>query len=375
MKQTNQSNSLRVIISGGGTGGHIFPAIAIADAIRRERPDAEILFVGANNRMEMDKVPAAGYRIEGLPVRGLLRPFYKPGNIGVLLDFVKSKRMVKKIIRNFNPDIAIGVGGYASGPTLKAAIALGVPTLIQEQNSFPGVTNKMLAKKVNCICTGYDAMDKFFPEEKLVYTGNPLRMNMVNTEGKRNEAAAFFGLPTDRMVALLVGGSQGALGMNKGVSAKLAKLKESNISLIWQTGKFYYEQAVKEVEALGMQDIVKPMVFIDRMDLAYALADVVLSRAGAMSISELSIVGKAVIFVPLPTAAEDHQTKNAQRLVDAEAALMVANAETEEKLIPTLIAFAADGDQIAQMENNIRTFARPDAAKVIVEQILKIVGK
>lgn len=366
------SEKMRLLISGGGTGGHIFPAIAIAEAVRRELPEAEILFVGAEGRMEMEKVPAAGYRIEGLPVRGLLRPFYKLGNLKVILDYLKSKRMVRKIIRGFNPDVVVGVGGYASGPTLKVATSMGIPTLIQEQNSFPGVTNRMLAKKVDRICTGYDNMNRFFPKEKTIYTGNPLRANVVSVDGKRAEAAAYFGLPEDRPVALLVGGSQGALGMNKGVSAKLAELKNSNMSLIWQTGKQYYEQAAKQIAELGLQDSVKPVIFIDRMDLAYALADVVVSRAGAMSISELSIVGKAVIFVPLPTAAEDHQTKNAQRLADAGAAVMVRNAETEEKLIPAMLDLLNDSARKAEMEKNIRTFARPDAAKVIAQEIFKI---
>lgn len=363
---------MRLLISGGGTGGHIFPAIAIAEAVRREMPEVEILFVGAKGRMEMEKVPAAGYSIEGLPVRGLLRPFYKLGNLKVLCDYLKSKRMVRKVIRNFNPDVVVGVGGYASGPTLKVATSMGIPTLIQEQNSFPGVTNKMLSKKVDRICAGYDNMDRFFPKEKTIYTGNPLRANVVNIEGKRLEAAAFFGLPEERPTVLVVGGSQGALGMNKGISAKLAELRDANMSLIWQTGKQYYEQAEGQIKDLGLQDVVKPMVFIDRMDLAYALADVVVSRAGAMSISELSIVGKPVVFVPLPTAAEDHQTKNAQRLVDAKAAVMVRNAETEEKLIPVMLNLLNDELLKTEMEKNIKTFARPDAAKVIAQEIFKI---
>ena len=276
-------------------------------------------------------------------------------------------------MKRFQPDVVIGVGGFASGPTLKAANWLGIPTVIQEQNSYPGKTNRNVGKKAKAICVAYDHLDQWFPVEKIHFTGNPLRAN-ITLNGTREEAAAFFSLDATKPVALLVGGSQGALGINKGISAQLAAFKDSDLQLIWQTGKTYITQAQEEVKALGLENQVKPTVFIERMDLAYGLADMVISRAGAMSISELALVQKPVIFVPLPTAAEDHQTKNAQQLVDADAAIMVRNADTEKDLIPTLFRLKDDHELRAKMSANIGKFARPNAADDIVDQIIKVIS-
>ena len=359
----------KFVISGGGTGGHIFPAIAIADALKRRFPKADILFIGAQGRMEMERVPKAGYPIEGLWISGFTKEFKS-----LLLPFklVSSLTKACRILKRFQPDAVIGVGGFASGPTLKAANWLGIPTVIQEQNSYPGKTNRNVGKKAKAICVAYDHLDQWFPAEKIHFTGNPLRANIA-LNGTREEAAAFFGLDPNKPVALLVGGSQGALGINKGISAQLAAFKDSDLQLIWQTGKTYITQAQEEVKALGLESQVKPTVFIERMDLAYGLADMVISRAGAMSISELALVQKPVIFVPLPTAAEDHQTKNAQQLVNAEAAIMVRNADTEKDLVPTLFRLKDDHELQAKMSTNIGKFARPNAADDIVNQIIKTI--
>jgi UDP-N-acetylglucosamine--N-acetylmuramyl-(pentapeptide) pyrophosphoryl-undecaprenol N-acetylglucosamine transferase len=362
--------NLKVVISGGGTGGHIFPAIAIADALKRRFPEADILFIGAQGRMEMDRVPKAGYPIEGLWISGFTKDL---SALGLPFKLVSSLTKARRILKRFQPDVVIGVGGFASGPTLKAANWLGIPTVIQEQNSYPGKTNRNVGKKAKAICVAYDHLDQWFPAEKIHFTGNPLRAN-ITLNGTREEAAAFFHLDPSKPVALLVGGSQGALGINKGISAQLAAFKENDLQLIWQTGKMYYEQAQAEVKALGLENQVKPTVFIERMDLAYGIADVVISRAGAMSISELALVQKPVIFVPLPTAAEDHQTKNAQQLVDAEAAIMVRNAETEKELVPALFRLKDDRELQAKMSTNIGKFARPNAADDIVEVIIKAIS-
>ena len=362
--------NLKVVISGGGTGGHIFPAIAIADALKRRFPKADILFIGAKGRMEMERVPKAGYPIEGLWISGFTKDLS-----ALSLPFKLASSLTKacRILKRFQPDVVIGVGGFASGPTLKAANWLGIPTVIQEQNSYPGKTNRNVGKKAKAICVAYDHLDQWFPVEKIHFTGNPLRAN-ITLNGTREEAAAFFSLDATKPVALLVGGSQGALGINKGISAQLAAFKDSDLQLIWQTGKTYITQAQEEVKALGLENQVKPTVFIERMDLAYGLADMVISRAGAMSISELALVQKPVIFVPLPTAAEDHQTKNAQQLVDADAAIMVRNADTEKDLIPTLFRLKDDHELRAKMSANIGKFARPNAADDIVDQIIKVIS-
>ena len=362
--------NLKVVISGGGTGGHIFPAIAIADALKRRFPKADILFIGAKGRMEMERVPKAGYPIEGLWISGFTKDL---SALSLPFKLVSSLTKACRILKRFQPDVVIGVGGFASGPTLKAANWLGIPTVIQEQNSYPGKTNRNVGKKAKAICVAYDHLDQWFPAEKIHFTGNPLRAN-ITLNGTREEAAAFFSLDATKPVALLVGGSQGALGINKGISAQLAAFKDSDLQLIWQTGKTYITQAQEEVKALGLENQVKPTVFIERMDLAYGLADMVISRAGAMSISELALVQKPVIFVPLPTAAEDHQTKNAQQLVDADAAIMVRNADTEKDLIPTLFRLKDDHELQAKMSANIGKFARPNAADDIVDQIIKVIS-
>ena len=362
--------NLKVVISGGGTGGHIFPAIAIADALKRRFPKADILFIGAKGRMEMERVPKAGYPIEGLWISGFTKDL---SALSLPFKLVSSLTKACRILKRFQPDVVIGVGGFASGPTLKAANWLGIPTVIQEQNSYPGKTNRNVGKKAKAICVAYDHLDQWFPAEKIHFTGNPLRAN-ITLNGTREEAAAFFQLDPNKPVALLVGGSQGALGINKGISAQLAAFKDSDLQLIWQTGKTYITQAQEEVKALGLENQVKPTVFIERMDLAYGLADMVISRAGAMSISELALVQKPVIFVPLPTAAEDHQTKNAQQLVDADAAIMVRNADTEKDLIPTLFRLKDDHELQAKMSANIGKFARPNAADDIVDQIIKVIS-
>ena len=362
---------MRFVISGGGTGGHIFPAIAIADALKRRQPDAEILFIGAKGRMEMERVPKAGYPIEGLWISGFNKDL---SALALPFKIVSSLIKARKILKKFQPDVVIGVGGFASGPTLKAANWLGIPTVIQEQNSYPGKTNRNVGKKAKAICVAYEGLDKWFDKEKIHFTGNPLRGN-INGQCDRNEAAAYFQLDAKKPIVLLVGGSQGALGINKGISAQLASFKDHNAQLLWQTGKFYYEQAVNEVKELGLEARVKPIVFIDRMDLAYSMADVVISRAGAMSISELALVRKPVVFVPLPTAAEDHQTKNAQQLVNAQAAMMVRNDETATKLLPTVMALLNDPEKQRTMKDNIARFARPNAADDIVEIVMKEVRR
>ena len=365
----NTNENLKVVISGGGTGGHIFPAIAIADALKRRFPKADILFIGAKGRMEMERVPKAGYPIEGLWISGFTKEIK---SLLLPLKLTDSFNRAIAILKRFKPDVVIGVGGFASGPTLMAANFLRIPTIIQEQNSYPGKTNRNVGKKAKAICVAYDHLDQWFPAEKIHFTGNPLRAN-ITLNGTREEAAEYFHLDPTKPVALLVGGSQGALGINKGISAQLAAFKDNDLQLIWQTGKYYFEQAQKEVKSLGLESQVKPTIFIDRMDLAYGLADVVISRAGAMSISELALVQKPVIFVPLPTAAEDHQTKNAQQLVDAEAALLVRNDDTEKDLIPSLFKLNEDKALREKLSTNIGKFARPNAADDIVDVIIKAI--
>ena len=364
------NENLKVVISGGGTGGHIFPAIAIADALKRRFPKADILFIGAKGRMEMERVPKAGYPIEGLWISGFTKEIKA---LLLPLKLTSSINHAITILKRFKPDVVIGVGGFASGPTLMAANFLRIPTVIQEQNSYPGKTNRNVGKKAKAICVAYHHLEQWVPAEKIYFTGNPLRAN-ITLNGTREEAAEYFHLDPTKPVALLVGGSQGALGINKGISAQLAAFKDNNLQLIWQTGKFYFEQAQQEVKSLELENQVKPTVFIDRMDLAYGLADVVISRAGAMSISELALVQKPVIFVPLPTAAEDHQTKNAQQLVDAEAAIMVRNADTEKELIPALFKLSVDKEWKDKLSTNIGKFARPNAADDIVNVIIKAIS-
>lgn len=363
----------RIIISGGGTGGHIFPAISIANTFRSRFPEAEILFVGAEDRMEMDKVPAAGYRIVGLPVSGFDRA-HLLNNIKVLGRLAKSLRLAKQTIREFKPDIAVGVGGYASGPTLWMAASLGIPTLIQEQNSYAGVTNKLLAKKADRICVAYDRMDKFFPADRIVLTGNPVRKDLEEASNKKEEALAFFGLSPEKKTILVVGGSLGARTINRSIQGGLDKLFASDVQVIWQTGRYYYNEASKHLKAYrGIP--IWCSDFITRMDYAYSAADLVVSRAGAGSISELCLLKKPVILVPSPNVAEDHQTKNAQALVDKEAAIMISDGEAEARLVDTALDVVHDDGCLRALSRNIERLALHQSADRIVDEIVKIINK
>ncbi|MDR1403401.1 MAG: undecaprenyldiphospho-muramoylpentapeptide beta-N-acetylglucosaminyltransferase [Tannerellaceae bacterium] len=370
--------SYRIIISGGGTGGHIFPAISIANVVRERYLDAEILFVGAENRMEMERVPAAGYKIAGLPVSGFDRS--RPlKNIQALARLLKSLRLAKKIICEFKPDIAIGVGGYASGPTLQVAASLGIPILIQEQNSYAGVTNKLLAKKAQKICVAYDGMEKFFSSDKIILTGNPVRKDLVSDitgeasglSEKRAEACRFFSLSPEKKTILVIGGSLGARTINRSVQNHLDGIVASGVQLIWQTGRYYYNDARGSLEKYDDAP-VRCFDFIIRMDYAYAAADLVISRAGAGTISELCLLGRPVILVPSPNVAEDHQTKNALALTRKEAAILVTDREAEQVLIPKALEAAGDEALLARLSEHIRTLALPDSAERIVDEIVKI---
>ena len=364
---------LRVIISGGGTGGHIFPAVSIANALKELCPRAEILFVGAEGRMEMQKVPAAGYKIVGLPVRGLLRPLWKPANIGVLWDFLKSKKAIKKTIRQFKPHVAVGVGGYASSATLNAAYELGIPCLIQEQNSFAGLTNKTLAKKASKICVAYEGMERFFPKDKIMLTGNPVRQNLVNNSITKEETATAFNLKADVPTILLVGGSLGARTMNESVLQNLDKIAQAPVQFIWQTVGYYKETIANELKDKIVPDNLYITDFISRMDMAYRLADLVISRAGASSISELCLLGKPSILVPSPNVAEDHQTHNAMALVNKQAALYVKDADAVTELIPLALTTVVDADKLKTLGENAYKMAYKDSARVIAEEVLKLV--
>ncbi|MBP5326322.1 MAG: undecaprenyldiphospho-muramoylpentapeptide beta-N-acetylglucosaminyltransferase [Bacteroidales bacterium] len=368
---------MKAIISGGGTGGHIFPAIAIANAIKKRYPEAEILFVGAEGRMEMEKVPAAGYRIEGLPIAGLQRKL-TPANIArnLMLPFkmMRSRHKVKAILKEFNPDIVVGVGGFASEPTLKAAEAMGFPTLLQEQNSYAGLTNKMLAKGARKICVAYEGMDRFFPAEKIVMTGNPVRETIEKMNVEKEEALRHFDLDGNIKTILSVGGSLGARSINNMIKDNLPLFKENNMQIIWQTGKWMYEEAKQSVEQAGVGKWVKVHQFISRMDMAYTVADAVISRAGAIAISELCLVGKPTILIPSPNVAEDHQTKNAMALAEKGAAIMVRDNECHDKGIPSVIELLGDTAKQAEMSKNIMAMAKPQAAESIVNEIDKIIN-
>ena len=363
---------LRIIISGGGTGGHIFPAVSIANAIKQLEPDAKILFVGAEGRMEMTRVPAAGYEIKGLPVRGLIRPLYSLKNIGVMRDFFKSKRIVKDIIKDFAPHAVVGVGGYASSPTLNAAHALGIPCLIQEQNSFAGVTNKSLGKKAAKICVAYEGMERFFPKERIVLTGNPVRQNLLHVEESKAECAAAFGMNLDKPIILLVGGSLGARTLNESVLNNLQQIADAPVQFIWQTGSYYKKHIEEELKAKGKPANLYVTDFVSRMDQAYKAADLVISRAGASSISELCLLGKPSILVPSPNVAEDHQTHNAMALVNKQAALYVKDAEAQEKLIPLTLQTVGNESLLEELGRHAHEMAYPDSAEVIAEMVLKL---
>lgn len=360
---------LRVLISGGGTGGHIFPALSIANALR-ERCDAEIMFVGADNRMEMEKVPAAGYKIIGLPVAGFNRKNLM-SNFSVLHKLYKSLKKARSIVRDFKPDIAIGVGGYCSGPTLKAAQQCGVPTLIQEQNSYAGVTNKLLASKARSICVAYDNMERFFPAEKIVKTGNPVRKNLLEAGHDRSSALETFGLDTDKITVLVVGGSLGARTINEAMEKGVNRLAAAGLQVIWQTGRHFGDRGIKA--AKGLKGIVVTE-FISDMASAYAAASLVVSRAGAGSISELELLGKPCILVPSPNVAEDHQTRNAMALAERGAALVVKDAEAGETLVDNIISLSSDKAKLKEMSENISAMAMHDSDRLIVDEVLKILN-
>ena len=362
----------RIIISGGGTGGHIFPALSIADAIRAKHPEAKILFVGANNRMEMQRVPDAGYDIVGLPIAGFDRKNLLK-NFKVLWKILKSQRMAKKVIKDFAPQAAVGVGGYASGPTLKMAASMGIPTLIQEQNSYAGVTNKILSKRAKMICVAYDGMERFFPKEKIILTGNPVRKNLLEMRANRKEAIKAMGLDENRKCVLIVGGSLGARSINEGIIANIEKIRANNdIQFIWQTGKLYFEEMKKRADELGKPENLTITDFVSNMANALSAADIVVSRAGAGSISEFALLGKAVILVPSPNVSEDHQTKNAMALVDKDAAIYVADANVKEELIDRAIETVNDDAKIALLETNIVKMGKPNAASEIADKVLKL---
>ena len=370
----NNSN-VRIIISGGGTGGHIFPAVSIANAIRELRPDAEILFIGAEGRMEMQRVPQAGYAIKGLPIRGFYRPLWKPQNIGVALDYLRSKRMAKQILREFRPQVAVGVGGYASSAALGAANALGIPTLIQEQNSYAGLANKQLADKAAKICVAYEGMERFFPKDKIMLTGNPVRQALLDTKMTREEALKTFGLDPQKKTILLVGGSLGARTINESVLSHLKEMEASGLQFIWQTGKYYSEEIAQRLKAQHPTPNPQHLIvtdFIADMAAAYRAADLVVSRAGASSISEFCLIGKPVILVPSPNVAEDHQTKNALALANRDAALYVKDAEAQEKLIPLAMQTVTDDERLKTLSENVLKMALPDSARIIAEEVLKL---
>ena len=363
---------IKVIVSGGGTGGHIFPAISIANAIKNKCPNADILFVGAENRMEMEKVPAAGYPIIGLPVSGFDRKHLLK-NIKVLFRLFKSIRLADKTVKSFSPDIAVGVGGYASGPTLWAAARKGIPTLIQEQNSYAGVTNKLLASKAKAICVAYENMERFFPKDRIILTGNPVRQELQNDTISREEAIRFFNLDPSKKTILVIGGSLGARTINNSIAAGIEKIPQ-NIQLIWQSGKGYDTQAQKALEEKKPENI-KQMPFISRMDMAYKAADLVISRAGASSISELCLLWKPVILIPSPNVAEDHQTKNAQALSTKNAALMIRDCDAQNLLIDTALKTVQDETSLKNMSDNISKMAQRDSATRIADIIFELVTK
>ena len=361
---------LRVIISGGGTGGHIFPAVSIANAVKAMRPDAKILFVGALGRMEMQRVPAAGYEIKGLPICGFDRKNLLK-NVKVLYKIWKSQRMAKKIIKDFCPQVAVGVGGYASGPTLNKAAAMGIPCLIQEQNSYAGVTNKLLAKKAEKICVAYEGMERFFPAEKIILTGNPVRQALLDTTITREDAVRSFGLDPEKKTILLVGGSLGARTINESMLRHLDLIKDSGLQFIWHTGKYYSAEIAERLKGQDLPNL-KVTDFITDMGSAYRAADLVISRAGASSISEFCLIGKPVILVPSPNVAEDHQTKNALALSTRDAAIYIKDAEAPEILLQTAIDTVNDDAKLKSLSENVLKLALPDSANIIAKEVINL---
>lgn len=370
-KNKKMNNELRIIISGGGTGGHIFPAVSIANAIKAKRPDAKILFVGAIGRMEMTRVPEAGYEIKGLPICGFDRKHLLK-NIAVLFKIWKSQHMAKKIIKDFRPMAAVGVGGYASGPTLNVCASKGIPCLIQEQNSYAGVTNKLLAKKASKICVAYEGMERFFPKEKIIMTGNPVRQNLLETKLTKEEAVRTFGLDPEKKTVLLVGGSLGARTINESVRQHLDMVRDSGIQFIWQTGKYYSKEMNDAVQAFGKPDNLVVTDFIKDMGAAYKAADLVISRAGASSISEFQLIGKPVILVPSPNVAEDHQTKNAMALVSKDAAIYVKDSDAVDTLLKTAIETVENDEKLRKLSENILKLGKKNSADVIADEVIKL---
>lgn len=367
-------DKLRIIVSGGGTGGHIFPAVSIANELKGQLQDSvEILFVGALGRMEMERVPKEGYEIVGLPVQGFIRkPTFK--NFVVLWNLGKSLQMAKKVVKDFKPHAVVGVGGYASGPLARVAAKQGVPIVLQEQNSYAGVTNKLLSKLAAKICVAYEGMERFFPADKIIITGNPVRQNIVESDIKKPEAKAFFNLKANAKVILSVGGSLGARTINQSIEARLPEIAQSKVQLIWQTGKHFKDQAEEAVKAAGASNVYVTD-FISRMDMAYTAANLVISRAGASTISELCLIAKPTILVPSPNVAEDHQTKNAQALEKNGAAVMVRDSEAKATLIDKALELVDDADALKSLEANIKKMALPNSAKMIAEEVLKVSQK
>lgn len=366
----------KIIISGGGTGGHIFPAVAIADGLKQRLGDADILFIGAKGRMEMEKVPAAGYKIEGLWISGIQRKLTLK-NLSFPFKLISSIMKARKIMKGFKPDVAIGTGGYASGPMLRVASKRGIPSLIQEQNSFPGITNKILSRTVDKICVAFEGMQKFFPADNIVITGNPVRKDIIDLKSKKEEGIRFFNLKPDLKTILFVGGSQGARSVNQSLAKQIDEILNENVQIIWQCGTGFYETARTLLD--GMEEDrtcrVKVFDFISRMDLVYAASDIVVSRAGAIAISELCIAGKPLILVPLPSAAEDHQTKNAMALVAKDAAILIKDNQLDELLAKTITSLVEDNDRRAAMSENIMTLARPEATDKIVDEVIKLLER
>lgn len=365
---------MRFLISGGGTGGHIFPAVSIANALKKAQPDAEILFIGALGRMEMEKVPAEGYKIIGLPVRGFIRPLFHPGNLMVLLDLFKSIRQAKKIIKTFKPDVAVGVGGYASAAALKAAAALGVPYILQEQNGFAGVTNQKLAYNAQKICVAYPGMDRFFPADRIVMTGNPVRQSLLECTATVEEARETFGLNPDMPTIFVTGGSLGARSINNAIAAGIKEFETAGVQVLWQTGKAdgdKWENAVRHANAKH----VHPTVFVSDMAKAYRAADIVVSRSGAGAVNEVCLLGKAAIFVPLPTAAEDHQSANARSLATRDAAILIPDNVAPTRLVKEAISLVTDNARIARFERNAKAMGKFNAADTIADIVIKIAEK
>jgi UDP-N-acetylglucosamine--N-acetylmuramyl-(pentapeptide) pyrophosphoryl-undecaprenol N-acetylglucosamine transferase len=360
----------RYLISGGGTGGHIFPAVSIANALKRKQPDCEILFVGAEGRMEMERVPAAGYKIVGLPIAGFDRKRLWR-NVAVLYKLMKSLYKARKVVKDFQPDVAVGVGGYASGAALKAANNAGVPTLLQEQNSFAGVTNKLLAKNARKICVAYEGMERFFPADKILLTGNPIRQDLLKIQPKADEAYDYFNFSPEKKTLLIIGGSLGARTINQSIAAGMDKLKEAGIQIIWQTGKNDYQQA-KVVADAAQNDNLLTTDFISRMDYAYAIADVVISRAGASSISELCLLKKPSILVPSPNVAEDHQTHNAMALVNKKGAILVKDVEAYDQLVDVALNVLSDEQKLKELAENIALLAQHDSADRIADEVIAL---